>query len=342
MSGTDARHPSDPGRDGRGAGRARRDRIGRQRARSPEPVDPPDPVNLAELSELLATDALLDRYGRRQLSDQDAADPLGALLAGLTRDVDLETDASRRFRAVLAGRTAQDGRWRDEPVAVGPVAVGPGMLGTGRAAAHRRGETQPRGWASRVVRALPVTGAAAGVLLAFGAGLLAAVTGDPLAPITTLDRALSPQTEPVSFIQVQRTINKASAAVSAGRMDRARQLIDSAKRALDTVPAQQVTDLKGQISQVEKDIAEGGGVPVTATAPVPTGAAPTDLPTGAPEPDVTGTSAPTGGSTVTDPPTPTVSDPDPPTGTGTPSPGQSPTPTTSPPLSRPPTTAASN
>jgi hypothetical protein len=319
VSGHDARHPSDPEQDGRG-GRTGAARIGRQRgpgapggpAERPEP-----PVDLNAFAELQATEALLDRLARRDPLDDDLDDPLAGLLAELTRDVDIETDASRRFRAVLAGRTAQDGQWRLEPPSTGPI-----PLVQGRAAAHRRDLDHPGGFVRQVIRALPVMGAAAGVLLAVAGGVVAAVTGDPMAPITGINSALNaPQT--VSYERVQQQIQRAARAVSTGDSGRARQLIDNAKDGLDEVASPQKSELNEQISDVEQSLSTASptAAPTPSAGRTPDQTAPVSAPTGT----GTGSAPPTGTATATStepPPTSTA------TATQTPPDTASPTPTT--------------
>lgn len=301
-----------------------RRQLGRPVPSGPQvPADPPEqdaqpepPVDLNEFAALQATDALLDRLGGRRALDDDLADPLAGLFAELTRDVDLETDASRRFRAVLAGRTAQDGSWRLEPPSTGPIPEIPA-----RAAAHRR---EARGHGGRVTRELfrllPSMGVAAAVVTVVAGGVVAAVTGDPMAPIAVVNEALgAPQT--VSYQQVQESIRSARQAVRTGDPQRARNLIDQAKDDLDKVAAPQQPELGRQITNVEQSLTSSPtAVPTAAPTRTPDQSAPVATPSGT----VTGTGTAT--ATATDTPTATPTD----TGTPTAPSTSSPTPSTAP------------
>ena len=186
---------------------------------------------------LQATDALLDRLGGRGPTPADLADPVTALLAGLARDVDIETDAARQVRQVLAGRTSRAGQWFEHPDAVFPRPIPPRSA---RAAAHRRATDAAHAAASRVARALPAAAAAAGVLLAVSGGVSAAVTGDPMAPITSIGRVvtlLAPdQANSSTLSSVRRTVAEARAAADQGEVERARRLLVSARHGLPAVP----------------------------------------------------------------------------------------------------------
>jgi len=206
---------------------------------------------------------------------------------------------------VLAGRTSRGGQWFDHPDAVFPRPLPPR---TARAAAHRRAGDTAHAAASRMARALPIAGAAAGVVLVISAGVSAAVTGNPLAPIASVVTLLSPdQGVPASVTTVRRTLDEARAAAAQGELERARVLLLSARHSLPTVPRSAAGGLQQQISALEGQIAASGG----ATAPTASATATTVVaaPTATASP--TYTAAATDTPLPTDQPTTTTAEPSP-------------------------------
>jgi hypothetical protein len=84
-------------------------------------TNPPDGLEPADLSELTATDALLDRLGARSPSEEDLLDPMTAALAGLLAEVDAEHEPDAdlaRLVEVLAGRPLYVGEPTASPAGV--------------------------------------------------------------------------------------------------------------------------------------------------------------------------------------------------------------------------------
>ncbi|GAB3237446.1 hypothetical protein [Kineosporia babensis] len=172
-------------------------------------VDPAD-LPTADLSELAATDALLDRLAARSASEQDLLDPTTLALNSLLTEIDAESgadSATARLVEVLAGRplyidgpavveaeeelidltgqapeaeataeTAEE-KPKDEDDSAGGPPVGVEVTPI-TAARSKRWRTA----AGKI--SAPVAAASIAVMVLLGGGVSAAVAGDPLAPLS--------------------------------------------------------------------------------------------------------------------------------------------------------------
>ncbi|MFG2107219.1 anti-sigma-D factor RsdA [Micromonospora chersina] len=204
-----------------------------------------------DLGTIARDDVLLDALGRGEPA------PDGDALAGLLA----------AWRSDLA----------EEPTGVRPAA--PDVV---EEAPVRRAVRRPRPWALRLA-------AAAVALLALVSGLgISSRDVGPGSPLWSLTKLLYPQQAEVRGIE--DTIDRARAALDAGRLDDAEALIAQARRDLARVedPAA-VARLGAALDVLARDLAaaRAGTAPPSA---VPTDTAPdTPAPTAVPSPSVTGT-----------------------------------------------------
>lgn len=351
----------------------------------------------ADLSELTATDALLDRLGARQACDDDLLDPTVSFLTGLLVEIDehCEPDLGlARLVEVLAGRPLYLSGAQEADDMVGEIGLElsarPGdtegdnesdrsgssvidlteVIGAGAGAgpafepelpetvpdlpvaAARTAETSPepttliplqggrRGrWAPALSQlSLPAVAAAALLFMVLlGGGVSAVVTGDPMAPVNGVTRAVAqlpgvgnPQGD---LDRVRAEITAASQALSRHDTPLASQHLQAARRGLQNVPTAQKSQLQSMIATVQTQLSgqPTGSGSVTPTPPA--GIASTTTPaTAQPSPSVVATTP--------------GAEPDP-TVTSSEEPAPSTDPTTSPPAeqtpaSADPTTAASD
>ncbi|SCL48235.1 anti-sigma-D factor RsdA [Micromonospora chersina] len=214
---------------------------------------PGDGDEAMDLGTIARDDALLDALGRGEPA------PDGDALAGLLA----------AWRSDLA----------EEPTGVRPAAPDP--VGD---APVRRAVRRPRPWALRLA-------AAAVALLALVSGLgISSRDAGPGSPLWSLTKLLHPQQAEVRGIE--DTIDRARAALNAGRLDDAEALIAQARRDLARVedPAA-VTRLGAALDVVARDLAAARGVTAPPSA-APASAPASPAPTAVPSPTVTRTPRP--------------------------------------------------
>lgn len=215
---------------------------------------PGDGDEAMDLGTIARDDALLDALGRGEPAPDD--DALAGLLAA--------------WRSDLA----------EEPTGVRPAAPDVAEEVPARPAVRR-----PRPWTLRLA-------AAAFALLALVSGLgISSRDAGPGSPLWSLTKLLHPQQAEERGIE--DTIDRARAALDAGRLDDADALIAQARRDLARVedPAA-VTRLGAALDVLARDLAAARGVTAPPSA-APAGTAPaTPVPTAVPSPTRTGTPRP--------------------------------------------------
>jgi hypothetical protein len=308
----------------------------------------------ADLSELTATDALLDRLGARNASDDDLLDSAAAALAELVTVIDQsrepDTDAARLIE-VLAGRPLYiagaepaaepaaliidltDHEDVPEPGDKGEQLVPGSRLPAPAVIPIRIPEpVGPRRW-DRVMSHVSLPAAAVLLLVAIGGGVSAAVTGDPMTPVNGISRVVAqlPGVEPDSLEKVKTEILAAERAVLNSDVSLAQMHLRKARAGLSDVPDSQKVALNQLIAEVSAQVSP------TPVATVPSGPG-TVIPTGSePDPNVVATppvtqNPPADPDPGTDPdpkPDPTSS-PDEPEPTSEPTPEPEPEPTSAP------------
>jgi len=248
----------------------------RQRANQPSASErtPGGGEEAMDLEVLARDDMLLDALGRGEPSP--AGDELAGLLAAWRADL-----ADGVPEPVSLRPPAPD----DHPPA--PVPAVP-LRPAGRS-------RRPRPWALRL--------AAAGVaLLALLSGLgIGSRNAEPGSPLWSLTKLLYPEQAEVRA--VERTIAEARAALAAGRLDDARQLVDRARDELARVSDPPTVDrLRAELDALSAELVTAPtGVPPTT---VPPSLAPAVRPTGPAATSDATTSAP--GPTLSQPATATA------------------------------------
>jgi hypothetical protein len=208
-----------------------------------------------------------------------------------TTDEDAELPVAARVAEPAGNEPAQD-----VPAQRGPV---PGARVVLPLRPSRRRTGDEPSW-ERIVRRASLPAAAAITLFAVGGGITAALTGDPMSPLTGVTRAIdSFGEERTSYASLQQDLELAQGALASGDVEKAKALVESARSGLDEVPAAEADLLKQQIEDVQQQIAAAPTTP----APVPSAPA-TKPPASNPEP-----SSPQP-STTTEP-SPSASDPTP-------------------------------
>lgn len=234
---------------------------------------PGDGDEAMDLGTIARDDALLDALGRGEPA------PDGDALAGLLA----------AWRSDLA----------EEPTGVRPAA--PDVV---EEAPARRAARRPRPWALRLA-------AAAVALLALVSGLgISSRDAGPGSPLWSLTKLLHPQQAEVRGIE--DTVDRARAALDAGRLDDAEALIARARRDLARVedPAA-VARLGAALDVLARDLAAARGVTAPPSA-APAGSVPaTPAPTAVPSPSGTGTPRPDPATSGGSPRPGTSSSPDP-------------------------------
>ncbi|WP_433310000.1 anti-sigma-D factor RsdA [Micromonospora chersina] len=233
---------------------------------------PGDGDEAMDLGTIARDDALLDALGRGEPA------PDGDALAGL-----------------LAA-------WRSD-LAEEPTGVRPAAPDAVEEAPVRRAVRRPRPWALRLA-------AAAVALLALVSGLgISSRDAGPGSPLWSLTKLLHPQQAEVRGIE--DTIDRARAALDAGRLDDAEALIARGRRDLTRVEdAAAVARLGGALDVLANDLAAARGVTAPPSA-APASAPATPAPTAVPSPSVTGTPRPGPASSGGSPRPGTSSSPDP-------------------------------
>jgi hypothetical protein len=261
----------------------------------------PDNANEpADLSELTATDALLDRLGARKPSEADLGDPTAAVLADLVAMIDQarepDTDAARLIE-VLAGRPLyiaggepaadqaallidltehdlspdedqQDKKTDDQDGdATGESPIT--RLPKPAVVPIRIPSPEPVGagrrrW-ERVLSQAALPAASVLVLLAVGGGVSAAVTGDPMTPVNGITRVMAqlPGVSNGSLDKIKREISAAKDAARTSNTPLAYAHLNNARAILDDVPDTDKTTLNQQIEDVAVSL------PSTAPATAP-------------------------------------------------------------------------
>ncbi|MFG1656441.1 anti-sigma-D factor RsdA [Micromonospora chersina] len=207
-----------------------------------------------DLGTIARDDALLDALGRGEPAPED--DALAGLLAA--------------WRSDLA----------EEPTGVRPAA--PDVV---QEAPARRAVRRPRPWALRLA-------AAAVALLALVSGLgISSRDAGPGSPLWSLTKLLHPQQAEVRGIE--DTVDRARAALDAGRLDDAEALIAQARRDLARVedPAE-VARLAAALDVLARDLAAARAVTAPPSAAPAVTTPDTPAPTAVPSPTHTGTPRP--------------------------------------------------
>jgi hypothetical protein len=180
----------------------------------------------------------------------------------------------------------------------------------------------------RAMRRVSLPAAAAITLFTLGGGVTAALTGDPMAPLTGVSRvvdSIAGSGSGPTYSSLQENLDRARSALASGDVDEARSLIESARSGLDHVPAAQATLLQQQIEDVQKQIAEEEAP----AAPVPAPSASATAP-----PVVTNPTPTAPPPSATHEPSPTQSDPTP-TSEPSETPQETPSPSQSSPAAEP-------
>ncbi|GLY27746.1 hypothetical protein [Kineosporia sp. NBRC 101731] len=270
-------------------------------------IGPDQPT--ADLSELAATDALLDRLASRTASDDDLLDPTASALHLLLGEIDAEASADSamaRLVEVLAGRplyidapsnqvhqidlttvdTTADTTADVEPTAIDVTDVQePAATPVTPITAAR--SKRWRVAASKI--SAPVAAASIAVMVVLGGGVSAAVAGDPMAPLNGVGRVMAklPGVDSSGYARkdAQKELELA-ASLAASDPDGALEHYNKAQAILADLPASKKSDLLAQADAVALQLAPTEpGVP--GTTPVSTVTTPSDDITS--DPAVTGT-----------------------------------------------------
>ena len=163
----------------------------------------------------------------------------------------------------------------------GAGAVRPLRLLPGR---QRDGERREEPSWERAIRRATLPAAAAIAIFTIGGGVTAALTGDPMAPLTGVSRVVDSiagdsADERTTYASVQQNLEKAQGALASGDVAQAQALVQSARDRLDDVPPAEQAKLQQQILDVQKAIAEK----TPTTAPLPSASA-TKAPSSNPSP----------------------------------------------------------
>jgi len=156
----------------------------------------------------------------------------------------------------------------------------------------------------RAIRRATLPAAAAIAVFTIGGGVTAALTGDPMAPLTGVSRVVDSINgdsgeQRTTYAALQQNLEKAQGALASGDVEAAKAFVQSARERLDDVPPAEQAKLRRQIQDVQKAIA----AKTPTTAPVPSAPA-----TRAPSSDPSPTSPEPSNSSApepTDDPTPT-------------------------------------
>ena len=123
----------------------------------------------------------------------------------------------------------------------------------------------------RIVRRATLPAAAAITLFAVGGGITAALTGDPMSPLTGVTRAIdSFGGERTSYASLQQDLEQAQGALASGDVEKAKELVEAARSGLDDVPPAEADMLKQQIEEVQEQIAAAPTTPAPAPSTPPT------------------------------------------------------------------------
>jgi hypothetical protein len=283
----------------------------------------------ADLSELTATDAMLDRLGARAATNDDLLDPAAAALADLVATIDQsrEPDAdAARLIEVLAGRPlyiagaepAADqtaliidlteheddpsdqhgsGSGRSETLVPGTRLPSTGVIPIRIPAPEPVGA---RRW-DRVLSQVSLPAAAVLLLLAVGGGVSAAVTGNPMTPVNGISRVMAqlPGVQDSSLDKVKTEISAAEQAARKSDVPAANMHLRNARAGLSDVPEAEKTHLANMINQVAilvptTPVTDPGGTTGSGpgTSPVEQTAAPTANPPASADPTATATVEP--------------------------------------------------
>jgi len=297
----------------------------------------------ADLSELAATDALLDRLGARVPTDDDLLDPTAAALNSLLSDIDCEvTDpATARLLEVLAGRplfidnppaaaagdrvvdltavAAASGVERQPGPPVPPGAdTSSGPDERGAVAVVPITAARPARWRSLagVAAARVSTPAAAAVIVGMillGGGVSAAVTGDPMAPLNGVGSVVAKLPgvdESTGKLDEARSELALAAQLSSSDPEQARLHLDNAMQLLADLPADETGQLSSQAAVLAGQLTPATTVPST-TSVTTLASTTTPATTGSTDPQVnpsgTGTVSATASPSVTETQSPTAS-----------------------------------
>jgi len=301
-----------------------------------------------DLTDLAATDALLDRLARGELRRDtgDLADPAVEVFAGLVQLIDL--DAAGRVPDVEA--IIERANHRPEAEQDGPELDG--VMWLGRRSTRRAGSVRHaklRSATTRTIRVTPLAAAAAAAAVIVGAALFI----DTSPEAETTQAGVTPPAAPGQGVdEGAELLRLARAASIRGDQKAAEQYVQRASRILTSLPPAQRLALAKQIQSVAKQIgvtappivylpplATGGGGP-TLPPPVVVRPSPSPTPDGSPPPTYT-PPVPTTPDPTTPPvtdPVPTTPDPTTPTTTDPTTPPAEP----APPTTDPPDTSTTN
>jgi hypothetical protein len=145
------------------------------------------------------------------------------------------------------------------------------------------------------MRRVSLPAAAAITLFTLGGGVTAAVTGDPMAPLSGVSRVVDSiaGSNGETYSSLKQNLDQARSALASGDVDQAKSLVETARSGLDDVPEDDATRLQQQIEQVQQQIAQAPNTP--APAPVASATQPPAVthPTPSPQPSTTNEPSPT-------------------------------------------------
>lgn len=200
------------------------------------------------------TDADTDAAGSR------VAAPPTVPIAKPAVPADAEQDDEDADELPVAARVAGDG---DRGPAVVRALRLPGR--------QRDGERREEPSWERTIRRATLPAAAAIAIFTVGGGVTAALTGDPMAPLTGVSRVVDSISgdgdsgERTTYAALQQNLEQAEGALASGDVEQAKALVQSARDRLDDVPPAEQAKLQAQIQDVQEMIA--AKTPTTAPAP---------------------------------------------------------------------------
>lgn len=274
----------------------------------------------ADLSELAATDALLDRLGARSPSEQDLLDPTALALNSLLADIDADTgadSAAARLVEVLAGRplyldgpsvaaeelidltTSEKAEKVAEPA---PESGKPDQDDdeTGGLRPVPITAARSRRWKAAAGKVTaPVAAASIAVMVLLGGGVSAAVTGSPLSPLSGVGSVVAKlpgvssgsEKREDKLKQAQAELVLARELVASNPTQAAVHL-RTAQQMLAELPNEDTADLDVEAQLLATQIPVDGGT-TDPSVPGVTSVATTDVPAATPTADGPGTATPT-------------------------------------------------
>jgi hypothetical protein len=150
---------------------------------------------------------------------------------------------------------------------------------------QRDGERREEPSWERTIRRATLPAAAAIAIFTVSGAVTAALTGDPMAPLTGVSRVVDSISgdgdsgERTTYAALQQNLEQAEGALASGDVEQAKALVQSARDRLDDVPPAEQAKLQAQIQDVQEMIA--AKTPTTAPAP---SASATNAPVAKPSP----------------------------------------------------------